>query len=260
MSGLVRFVGAGPGAADLLTFRAAAAIEQADIVIWAGSLVSEDVLVHAREGAETYDSATMTLEDVTAIYERVAAEDLVVARLQSGDPSLYGAIQEQIEVCESLEIAWEIIPGVSSFGAAAAAIGHELTVPGVSQSIVLTRIGHRASPMPDGESLQEWAAHGSSIALFLAAARPDDVQADLLAGGYAPDTPVAIVHRATWPDELIIKCTLEELAASIKEAKLVKSTLLLIGPAIEASGARSHLYHPGHTHMFRRRDRAVAFP
>jgi precorrin-4/cobalt-precorrin-4 C11-methyltransferase len=255
--GRVAFVGAGPGAADLLTFRAAAAIAAADIVIWAASLVHPDVLRHARDGAEIVDSARLPMEDVLAYYERAAAEGLAVARVHSGDPALWGALQEQLDRCAGLGLATEVIPGVSSFGAVAAAVGRELTIPEVAQSVILTRLGGGKTPMPPGEEVAAFARHGTTMALFLSAARSRQLQEELLAGGYPADTPCVVAYRCTWPDELIVRCALGELADTIKAHRLWKHTLVLVGPALAAGGTRSHLYHPGHFHGFRRADRSA---
>jgi precorrin-4 C11-methyltransferase len=249
----VWFVGAGPGAADLLTFRGAAAIASADVVVWAGSLVSPDVLVHARRDAELLDSSQLTLEQVTAVYDRAVAEGLKVARVHSGDPTLYGAIQEQIAECDRRGLAWEIVPGVSSLAAAAAAIGHELTIPGVAQSVVLTRLATRtSSSVPPHERLRELARSGSTMALFLSCSRPRALQAELEAGGYVPETPCAVVYRASWPDEVVIRCRLAELAVRIRAARISKQALVLVGPALADDGGRSNLYHPAFSHTFRR--------
>ncbi len=246
----VWFVGAGPGAADLLTLRGARVIAEADIVIWAASLVHPDVVAGARPDAERHDSSRLTLEEVCALYDRAAAEGLQVARVHSGDPTIYGAIGEQIEVCEARSLAWEIVPGVSSLGAAAAAIGRELTVPEVAQSVILTRLP-TATPMPAGEEVRALARHGTTMALFLSAKRGGKLQEELLAGGYPPDTPCAAVYRATWPDEAVYRCRLDELARTLRDARLHKHTLVLVGPALGAAGRRSHLYAPDFGHEFR---------
>ena len=248
--GKVWFIGAGPGAPDLLTIRGARLIGAADVVVWARSLVDEGVLEHATEGAEVFESTTIPLEGVREIYERAVAEDLRIARIHSGDPSLYGAVMEQIELCEALGLDWEIVPGVSSLGAAAAAIGRELTVPEVSQSVILTRRASR-TPMPEGEDIRSYAAHGTTMGIFLSAARPRALQEELLDGGYAPDTPCAVVYRASWPDEQIIECRLEDLAYCIREAGFTRQALVLVGPGLTASGTRSHLYSPQFSHLFR---------
>lgn len=259
MSALSRvvFVGAGPGAADLLTFRAARAIAEADVVIWAASLVHPDVLEHAREGAEIVDSAQLPMEGVLPYYERALAEGLTIARIHSGDPALWGALQEQLDRCHAMGLATEVIPGVSSFSAVAAAVGRELTIPEVAQSVILTRLGGGKTPMPPGEEVREFARHGTTMALFLSAARSGQLQDELLEGGYPEDTPCVVAYQCTWPDELIIRCTLGELTDTVKAHKLWKHTLVLVGPALSAGGTRSHLYHPGHFHGFRRADRTA---
>ncbi len=252
--GSVTFVGAGPGAADLLTLRGASAIRDADLVIWASSLVHADVLLHARDGAELVDSARLPMEGVLTYYERAAREHLSVARVHSGDPSLWGAIQEQLDRCQALGLRTEVVPGVSSFTALAARIGRELTVPEVAQSVILTRLGGGKTPMPAGEQVAAFAAHGTTMALFLSAARSGQLEAELMAGGYQPGTPCVVAYQVTWPDELIVHCRLDELAGTIRAHKLWKHTLVLVGPALAAGGTRSRLYHPGHFHGHRRAD------
>ena len=254
-SGLVSFVGAGPGAPDLLTLRGAQAIAHADVVIWASSLVDQRVLAHAEQSAEIVDSAKLPMEGVLPYYERAAQQKLRVARVHSGDPSLWGAIQEQLEQCQTLGLDTEIVPGVSSFTAVAARIGRELTIPEVAQSVILTRLGGGKTPMPPGEQVAEFARHQTTMALFLSAARSGQLQDELLAGGYPPDTPCVVAYQVTWPDELIVRTALKDLAATIKERKLWKHTLVLVGPGLAAGGSRSHLYHPGHFHGFRKADR-----
>jgi precorrin-4/cobalt-precorrin-4 C11-methyltransferase len=250
--GHVTFVGAGPGAPDLITLRGAAAVAAADLVIWASSLVHPDILEHARPGAEIVDSAQLPMEGVLPYYQRAAREGLRVARVHSGDPALWGAIQEQLDRCAELGLGTEIVPGVSSFTAAAAAIGRELTIPEVAQSVILTRLGGGKTPMPPGERVTDFARHGTTMALFLSAARSGQLQEELLGGGYPPQTPCVIAYQVTWPDELIVHCALADLAATMKARKLWKHTLVLVGPGLSAGGTRSHLYHPGHFHGFRR--------
>jgi precorrin-4/cobalt-precorrin-4 C11-methyltransferase len=254
VGGRVWFIGAGPGSPDLLTIRGSRLIGEADVVVWARSLVHEGVLEYASSEAEIVESTTIPLEGVRELYQRAVEEDLAVARVHSGDPSLYGAVMEQIELCEELGISWEIVPGVSSLGAAAAAIGRELTVPEVSQSVVITRRASR-TPMPNNEDVREFARHGTTMAIFLSAAKPRALQEDLLGGGYAPETPCAVVYRASWPDEEVIECRLEELADRIKEAGFTRQALILVGPGLGAGGTRSHLYSPAFSHMFRRASR-----
>ncbi|MCA1728174.1 MAG: precorrin-4 C(11)-methyltransferase [Actinobacteria bacterium] len=252
----VWFIGAGPGAPDLLTIRAVRLIGEADVVVWARSLVDEGVLEHARPDAEILESTTIPLEGVRELYERAVEEDLKIARVHSGDPSLWGAVLEQTEVCEELGLPWEIVPGVSSLGAAAAAIGRELTVPEISQSVILTRRASR-TPMPEGEDIKSFAAHGTTMAVFLSAARPRLLQEELLEGGYPPETPCAVVYKASWPDEQIIECRLEELADHMREAGFTRQALVFVGPGLEAGGTRSHLYHPEFSHSFRNAQREV---
>lgn len=246
----VWFIGAGPGAEDLLTLRAARLIGEADVLVWARSLVKEEVLAHASPGAEIFESTNVPLEKVRELYDRATREELTIGRIHSGDPSLWGAVLEQIELCEELGLDWEIVPGVSSFGAAAAAIGRELTVPEIAQSLIVTRRASR-TPMPEGEMIQEFARHGTTMAIFLAAARPRELQKDLIEGGYAEDTPCAVVYRATWPDEQIIQCPLSELAERIREAGFNRQAMILVGPGLTAGGTRSHLYSPDFSHRFR---------
>jgi precorrin-4 C11-methyltransferase len=248
----VWFVGAGPGAPDLLTLRAARVLGEAEIVVWARSLVDERILGHVSPQAEVIASDKLTHEDTVAIYARAATHGLRVARVQSGDPSLYGTLHEQIEACRRLGLSYELVPGVSSMAAAAAALGQELTVPDVSQTLILTRRPTRTT-MPENEQLTELARHGTTLVLFLSVRRPRELQADLLAGGYDPRAPCAVVYRASWPDELVIRCALGDLAARIREAKITTQALVIVGPALaQVEGElRSHVYDPGYGHRFR---------
>ena len=251
---MISFVGAGPGAADLITLRGRDRLASADVVVWASSLVSEAVLAHARPAAAVHDSAAMTLEDVLAVYE--ASPTARIVRLHSGDPSVYGAVQEQIDWCLAHGRDHEIVPGVSSLGAAAAAVGRELTMPGVAQSVVLTRLGGRtAGSMPPGESVSGFARHGATLAVFLSAARPGELQAELLAPGsaYGPDTPAAIVVRASWPEERVVTTTVGRLAEDLAATGARTTVLVLVGPALAGAARRSHLYSPSYAHRFRRR-------
>jgi len=258
-SGRVAFVGAGPGAPDLLTLRAAQRIAEADIVIWAASLVHEDVLTHARPDAVVINSAEHSVEGITPYYKRAALEGLRVVRIHSGDPALWGAIAEQLQVCTALGLATEVVPGVSSFTAVAALVQRELTVPEVAQSVVLTRLEGGKTPMPAGETVRSFAAHGTTMALFLSAARARYLQRELLAAGsYHEGTPCVVAYAATWPDELVFECRLGDLAERVREHRLYKHTLVLVGPALAAGETRSHLYHPGHFHEHRRVESASA--
>jgi precorrin-4/cobalt-precorrin-4 C11-methyltransferase len=254
---MISFVGAGPGAADLITLRGAERLQRADVVIWASSLVPESLLGHCRAGSEIHDSATMTLEDVLAVY--AAHPDATpIVRLHSGDPSVYGAIGEQIDWCVGHERGWEIVPGVSSVSAASAILGRELTQPGVSQSVVLTRLaGRTRASMPATEGPAAFAAHGSTMAVFLSAARPDELQAELLAPGsaYRPDTPAAIVIRATWPDERVVHTTVGDLAAALRQTGATLTVLVVVGDVLadRPVARRSHLYAPEYTTAYRLR-------
>ena len=253
---MISFVGAGPGAADLITLRGRDRLAAADVVVWASSLVPEELLDHAPPTAEIHDSAGMTLEDVLAVY--TARPDARIVRLHSGDPVIYGAIQEQVDWCVAHESDFEIVPGVSSLGAAAAALGRELTIPTVAQSVVLTRLGGRtAASMPERESVAAFAAHGTTMAVFLSAARPVELQRELLAGGsgYSAETPAAVVVRASWPDEQVVTTTVGRLADDLDAIGATRTVLVLVGPALRGGAARSHLYAPQFAHMFRRRSR-----
>ena len=256
---MISFVGAGPGAADLITLRGAARLAAAEVVIWASSLVPEGLLEHCRPDAEIHDSATMTLEDVIAVYDSVD-DDTLVVRLHSGDPSIYGAIGEQIDWCLEHGRSWEIVPGVTSVSAASALIGRELTQPGVSQSVVLTRLaGRTRASMPETEGPAAFSPSGATMAVFLSAARPDELAAELLAAGssYTEETPAVIVIRATWPDERIVRTTVGRLAADLKATGTTLTVLVLVGDAL-ADGPvsrRSHLYAPTYTTTYRLRSR-----
>ena len=254
---MISFVGAGPGAPDLITLRGRDRLAAADVVIWASSLVPEAVLAHARRDAVVHDSKSMTLEDVLAVYS-ASPPDAAIVRLHSGDPSVYGAIQEQIDWCVANERGFEIVPGVSALGAAAAVLGRELTIPGVSQSVVLTRLaGRTAASMPERESVAAFAAIGATMAVFLSAARPAELQDALTEVGsaYDAETPAAVVVRATWPDERVVRTSVGELAATLRAVGATTTVLVLVGAALEGGG-RSNLYSPSFAHMFRKRSRA----
>lgn len=254
-SGRVSFIGAGPGAADLITLRGAQRISQADIIVWAASLVDPRCIEeHARPDVELVDSSKITHEDVLAIFRRAASSHLRVARVHSGDPSLWGAVQEQFDACVRLGIEAEIVPGVSAFSAAAAIAGRELTIPEIAQSVILTRMEGGKTPMPSGEEIREFARHGTTMAIFLSAARSGHLADELRAGGYDEDTPVIIAYKVTWPDELLLHTTLGELEETVKQHKLWRHTLFLVGRSLRAEGTRSHLYNAGHFHTYRKAD------
>ena len=247
---MIHFVGAGPGAPDLITVRGQRLLAQADVVIFAGSLVNAELLDSCREDCARYDSAGMTLEEVVAVMRDAQADGRDCVRLHTGDPSLYGAIREQMDALDELGIPYEVVPGVSSFLAAAATLGTEYTVPGVSQSVIVSRMGGR-TPVPEGERLSTLAAHGCTMVLFLSAGLLDAAQEELLLGGRAPETPCAIVHRASWPDEAVYRCTVATLASCAREHGVRRTALVVIGEALESHGARSLLYHPGFSHGYR---------
>jgi precorrin-4/cobalt-precorrin-4 C11-methyltransferase len=251
---VISFVGAGPGAPDLLTIRGAQRLAEADIVVWASSLVPEAVLDHCRPAVVLFDSKTMTLEEVTAVYD--ANPEAAIVRLHSGDPSVYGAIAEQIDWCVRHGLAFEIVPGVTSMAAAAATIGQELTLPGVSQSVVLTRLANRTrSSMLPHEDVSMFAAHGVTMAIFLSAARPQELQDQLLSLGsrYTPETPAVLAFRVSWPDERIVRATVGSLADSLAQLGETATVLVLVGPALApiADPQRSHVYSSSYAHTFR---------
>ncbi len=260
MSGKVVFVGAGPGAADLITLRGARVIAEADIIIWASSLVSPEIVAGHKPGAELVDSASASLEAITPLYERARDEGLLVARVHTGDPAIYGATAEQRDVCRAVGVAFESIPGVSAFSAAAAAAEVEITLAQGPQSLILTRLEGGRAPMPPRERVRDFARHGTTMALYLSAARNKALQEELLAGGYPPDTPVVIGHKVSWPDQVLLRCRLDELSATMKDHKFWKHTVILVGPALAEAPVekRSHLYHPGFRHEYRAADPAAA--
>lgn len=253
---LISFVGAGPGAPDLITLRGAARLGAADVVVWASSLVPDQLLLHASADAEIFDSAGMTLEDVLEVYR--SRPEAAIVRLHSGDPGLYGAIQEQIDWCTANQRSFEIVPGVSSLAAAAAAVGRELTIPQVSQSVVVTRLATRTSAsMPERERIAAFAATGCTLAVFLSAAQPDALQRELLRdpSAYSPDTPACIVVRASWPDQQVVPTVIGRLADDLRSTRATTTVLVLVGDALLGAAARSQLYSPTFAHGHRRRSR-----
>lgn len=251
LSAAVYFIGAGPGDPDLLTVKAQKLLQQADTIIFADSLVPPQIVQLARPDAELIRTATMTLEEILPTAIARVREGKSVARVQSGDPSLYSAIHEQMQQLAEAEVPFEVIPGISAFQAAAASLATELTVPNLVQTIILTRISGRTQ-VPDAESLASLAAHKASLCLYLSARHVEAAQTDLLQH-YPADTPVAICFRLGWPDERICLVPLQEMAATTAAENLVRTTLYVISPALNAAAARSRLYHPDHTHLFRPR-------
>ncbi len=251
---MISFVGAGPGAADLITVRGAQRLAAADVVIWAGSLVSEAVLADCRADVVLHDSKTMTHEEVCAVFAEHAG--LAIVRLHSGDPTIFSAIGEQIAWCRERDRQFEVIPGVSSVTATAAAAGRELTVPGVSQSVVLTRLADRtAASVPERETIARFAASGATMALFLSVGQVNRLTEELLApgSGYEPATPVVVAYRVSWPDEQILCTTIGSLANVIRAAGFAATTMILVGPALATAAPPrcSHVYAAGYTTRYR---------
>lgn len=245
---IVYFVGAGPGDPELITLKGMRLLEEADVVVYAGSLIPKAVLSHAKK-AEIHNSAGMTLEEIIALLAPAAKEGKAVVRLATGDPSIYGTIGEHAERLRAEGIRCEIVPGVSSFTAAAAALGKELTVPDVAQTVILSRCEGR-TPVPALEKLPLLAAHKTTLVLFLSIGLVKKMQAQLLTS-YAPETPCAVVYRASWPDERIVRCTLSALEKMVKSEKVTKTAIVIVGDVLEASGTRSKLYDPSFSHSFR---------
>lgn len=247
----VLFVGAGPGDPELITLKGKRLLEEADIVVYAGSLVSLRILDHCREECRKVDSAPLSLEDQVEIMATEAHKGAHVVRLHTGDPSLYGAIAEQRRLLEKKGITVDFVPGVSSFQGTASVLGIEYTVPGGTQTVICTRHAGR-TPVPEEESLIRLGAHGSTLVIFLSAGQPEAVRDDLLAAGRSPETPAACVYRATWPDQKIIRSTLAELPCKMKEACIDKHALLVVGECLDPGDRRSLLYHPSFEHGFRK--------
>jgi precorrin-4/cobalt-precorrin-4 C11-methyltransferase len=238
----VHFIGAGPGAPDLLTLRAQRLITTAPVCLYAGALVPPEVLAHAPGHARLIDTQHLDLDQIVAEMQAAHDRDEDVARLHSGDLSIYSAAAEQMRRLDMLGIPWDITPGVPAFAAAAAALRRELTVPGVAQTVVLTRYGRRASPMPTGEDLAGLAAHGATLAIHLGAQAIEEIVATI-EPHYGPDCPAAVVARATWPDEVVIRGTLSTIAEAVRGAGILRTATILVGPALAAKGFRdSHLY------------------
>ncbi len=249
---MVHFVGAGSGAADLVTVRGARLLGEADVIIYAGSLVNPALLDYAKDGAEIFNSAHMTLEEVVDTMKAAEAAGKMTVRLHTGDPSLYGAHREQMDLLDEAGISYDVVPGVSSFCGAAAALNAEYTLPNVSQSVIITRMEGR-TPVPEGEKLRLMASHGCTMVLFLSTSLLDAAQEELLSGGaYTADTPAAIVYKATWPDQQVWHCTVGTLAETAREAGVKNTALITIGGFLGDAYDRSRLYDPTFTHMFRK--------
>ena len=251
---MVHFVGAGPGAPDLITLRGAELLKQADVIIYAGSLVNPALLELAREDCEVHNSAKMTLEQVIAVMKQAEAAGKTTVRLHTGDPCVYGAVREQMDALDELGISYDDVPGVSSFCGAAAALRAEYTLPGVSQSVIITRLAGR-TPVPEAESLASMASHGASMAVFLSSGMLGRVQEELLKGAYTEDTPAALVYKATWPEEKTVRCTVGTLARAGEEHGISKTALVLVGNFLDSPYEKSKLYDPSFTTEFREASR-----
>lgn len=248
---MVHFVGAGSGAPDLITLRGARLLGEADVVIYAGSLVNPELLTLTKPGCELHDSAKLTLEEVIALVEAAERMGKTTVRLHTGDPSIYGAVREQFDELAKRGIAFDVCPGVSSFCGAAAALRTEYTLSDVSQTVIITRAAGR-TPVPERESIRSLAAHGATMVLFLSTALTETLQGELLAGGYAAETPAAIVYKATWPEEKIFRCTVGTLHETAEENGLRKTALIVVGGCLGEEYLRSMLYHPDFTTEYRK--------
>lgn len=247
----VYFIGAGPGDPELLTIKAAKIIKKADIIIYAGSLVNKDILKFAKKNSLFYDSSGMTLEDILAILAKAKSTDKIVARIHSGDPSVYGAIQEQMDWCKKQIIDYEVIPGISSYQAAAASLKQELTLPDISQTVILTRISGRTK-MPAKEDLQELAKIRGTMVIFLSIQEIDRVVRKLKQG-YGLDTPVAVIEKVSYPDERKIIGTLQDIAKKVKDAGIKRHALIIIGDVLRKKYQKSQLYDKDFEHTFRKK-------
>ncbi|MEF9952871.1 MAG: precorrin-4 C(11)-methyltransferase [Clostridium sp.] len=247
---MIDFVGAGPGAVDLITVRGMRIIEKADIIIYAGSLVNKEILSYSKNGARIYNSSSMTLDEVVEVMVKGHAEGLKVVRVHTGDPSIYGAIKEQMDRLDSENIEYRVTPGVSSLFAAAASLKAEYTLPSVSQTLIVTRAEGRTK-VPVGEGIKNLASHGATMAIFLSTGLLDKVEKDLVEGGYSPSTKAAIVYKASWDDEKKFICTVSTLSETAKKNNITKTALILVGDFLEGKYELSKLYDPSFTHEFR---------
>ena len=249
---MVHFVGAGPGAQDLITVRGKQYLEEADVIIYAGSLVNPKLLEYTKDVCTIYNSAKMTLEEVISVMEKAEEEGKMTVRLHTGDPCIYGAIREQMDILDEKGIPYDSCPGVSSFCGAASALNLEYTLPDISQSVIITRMEGR-TPVPSKESIQSFAAHQATMVVFLSTGMLEELSKRLVEGGYREDTPAAIVYKATWEDEKKFICTVGTLAQTAAKNNITKTALMIIGDAVKTSNyQRSKLYDPGFTTEFRK--------
>ena len=248
---MVNFVGAGCGAADLITVRGKALLEKADVIIYAGSLVNPELLNYSKTDCEIHNSAYMTLDEVISVMEKAEKSGKNTVRLHTGDPCLYGAIREQMDRLDELDIAYEICPGVSSFCGAAAALKAEYTLPEVSQTVIITRMAGR-TPVPDSESIEKLAAHGSTMVIFLSTGLLKELTEQLITGGYTSKTPAAIVYKASWADEKVCRCTVGTLFETAEKNGIKKTALITVGNFLGDDYALSKLYDEGFETEFRK--------
>lgn len=248
---MIHFVGAGSGAPDLITVRGQKYLQEADVIIYAGSLVNPELLETKKEECQVYNSAFMTLEEVIDVMKEAEGQGKMTVRLHTGDPCVYGAIREQMDILDEMNISYDTCPGVSSFCGAASALNLEYTLPNVSQSVIITRMAGR-TPVPEKESIRSFAAHQATMVVFLSTGLLEELSRELIAGGYSEDTPAAIVYKATWKDEKKFICTVGTLAQTAKENNITKTALMIIGDVVTHSEyQRSELYNPAFTTEFR---------
>ena len=247
---MIHFVGAGCGAPDLITVRGARLLSEADVVIYAGSLVNPALLEYTKPGCEIHDSAYMTLENVIEVIKTAETQGKTTVRLHTGDSSIYGAVREQFDELDRLGYSYDVCPGVSAFCGAAASLKAEYTLPDVSQTVIITRMEGR-TPVPEREKIRSLASHGSTMILFLSTALLKDLQKELIEGGYAPDSPAAIVYKASWPEERIFRCRVDELHDTALKNGITKTALIVVGGFLGSSYDRSKLYDPEFTTEFR---------
>ena len=250
MASVIQFVGAGPGDPELITVKGKRLLEAADVIVYAGSLVNPALLGYAKEGAEIFNSASMTLQEVLDVMVPAAQAGREVVRLHTGDPSIYGAIQEQMDALDGVGVSYEVVPGVSSFLATAAALKQEYTLPDVSQTVIVTRMEGR-TPVPQKEKLASLASHQATMCIFLSVHMIQDVVDELIAGGYAPETPIAVVQRASWPDQRILRGRLNDIAAKAAEEGVDRTAMIVVGHCLDKEYELSRLYAPEFGHMFR---------
>lgn len=248
---MVYFVGAGTGAVDLITVRGMRLLEKADVIIYAGSLVNPDLLDYAKKDCQIHNSARLTLDEVIDIMKKASEEDKTIVRLHTGEPSIYGAVREQMDELDKLGIEYESCPGVSACFGAAASLNLEYTLPDISQSLIITRMEGRTK-VPPRESIESFAAHQASMAIYLSTGMLDELSRRLVAGGYREDTPAALVYKATWPEEEKYICTVKTLAETAREHKITKTALVLVGDAIgHRNYEKSRLYAPDFSTEYR---------